>query len=240
VILNKNTKKKLSKRDGDASVEDFMKKGYLPEAVVNFIALLGWNPKTEREIFSLNELAEEFDVAKLNKAGAILDTEKLDWMNSVYIRQRNTQELVALCRPYLEKYKNNLSDDYLAKIIAVEKERMKKLSDIAENVDFYFNEPQYDKGLLVWKKMSGEDLQKSLEESLGIMVAIEEKNWTLENIKSELMAAANPKNRGELLWPLRVALTGAEKSPSPFEVAWVMGKEESMKRIKKAINLVGI
>ncbi|MDD5489513.1 MAG: glutamate--tRNA ligase, partial [Candidatus Moranbacteria bacterium] len=98
VILNKTTKRKLSKRDGDVSVEDFMKKGYLPEAVINFIALLGWNPKTEKELFTLEELIEEFDISKLNKSGAIFDTEKLDWMNGLYIRKKNSSELAELCR----------------------------------------------------------------------------------------------------------------------------------------------
>jgi glutamyl-tRNA synthetase len=236
-ILNKNTKKKLSKRDGDVSVEDFKNKGYLPEAVVNFIALLGWNPKTEKEIFTLSELAEEFDVAKLNKAGAIFDLEKLDWMNGLYIREKNIKELVEICRPYLAKYEEKLSGDYLEKIVSVERERMKKISDIAENTEFYFDFPEYDEKILKWKDMSGDILKKSLEKSLDIFSGIEEKNWDLENLKNKLMEAADPKNRGELLWPLRVALTGKEKSPSPFEVAWVIGKEESIKRVSNAIEL---
>jgi nondiscriminating glutamyl-tRNA synthetase len=245
-ILNKDTKKKLSKRDGDVSVEDFKNKGYLPEAVVNFIALLGWNPKTEQEIFSLEDLAEEFDVAKLNKAGAIFDLEKLDWMNGLYIREKNIKELAGLCRPYLEialsairrKGGNqNISNEYLERIVSVERERMKKLSDIDENTEFYFSSPEYDPKILKWKEMSGDDLKKTLEKSLKIFSGIEESDWTLEKIKDKLMAAADAKNRGELLWPLRVALTGAEKSPSPWEVAWVIGKEESIDRISIAIKL---
>lgn len=237
-ILNKNTKKKLSKRDGDVSVEDFKNKGYLPEAVVNFIALLGWNPKTEREIFSLDALAEEFDVAKLNKAGAIFDLEKLDWMNGMYIREKSMKDLAELCRPYLAKYEDKLSDEYLEKIVSVERERMKKLSDIAENTEFYFDSPEYDSEILKWKEMSNEDLKKTLEKSLEILSGIEKGDWTLEGIKDKLMAVADPKNRGELLWPLRVALTGKEKSPSPWEVAWVIGKNESINRIKKAVSLI--
>ncbi|MFA6193855.1 MAG: glutamate--tRNA ligase family protein, partial [Parcubacteria group bacterium] len=208
-----------------------------PEAVVNFIALLGWNPKTEQEIFSLDALAEEFDVAKLNKAGAIFDLEKLDWMNGLYIREKNIKDLVELCRPYLAEYEEKLSGEYLQKIVSVERERMKKLSDIAENTEFYFDAPEYDKKILKWKEMSDDDLQKSLQKSLEIFSGTEEGDWTLDNIKDKLMAVADPKNRGELLWPLRVALTGKEKSPSPWEVAWVIGKEESVKRISSAIEL---
>jgi glutamyl/glutaminyl-tRNA synthetase len=248
-ILNKDTKKKLSKRDGDVSVEDFKNKGYLPEAVVNFIALLGWNPKTEQEIFSLSDLAKEFDVKKLNKAGAIFDLEKLDWMNGLYIREKNIKDLADLCRSYLAKYEEiassairqkggnqKLPEEYLEKIVSVERERMKKISDIAENTEFYFDSPEYDPKILKWKEMSNEILKKTLEKSLEILSDIENGDWTLEGIKDKLMAAADPKNRGELLWPLRVALTGKEKSPSPWEVAWVIGRAESIDRIKSAIK----
>lgn len=235
VILNKETKKKLSKRDGDVSVEDFMRKGYLPEAVVNFIALLGWNPKTEQELFSLDELTQEFDLEKLNKAGANFDQEKLDWMNGVYIRKKEIAALVELCRPYFKNREEKIADDYLEKIVVVEKERMKKLSDISENTDFYFDLPEYDRAMLKWKDMGDEELLKSLEKSQETLEEIGEAEWNLENLKNKLLDTADPENRGALLWPLRAALTGREKSPSPFEVAWVIGKEESIKRIKKAI-----
>ncbi|MFA5871142.1 MAG: glutamate--tRNA ligase [Parcubacteria group bacterium] len=242
-ILNKQTKKKLSKRDGDVSVEDFKKKGYLPEAVINFIALLGWNPKTEQEIFTLPELIEQFDEKKLNKAGAIFDLEKLDWMNGLYIREKNIKELVDLCRPYLEPSfakateGKKLPDDYLEKIVSVERERMKKLSDIAENADFYFKQPTYEKDLLIWKKMKGAELIESLRRSLTALDGIPDNKWNIENLSSILLEAADPKNRGALLWPLRVALTGEKRSPSPFEVAWAIGRVESIKRIRKAISL---
>jgi nondiscriminating glutamyl-tRNA synthetase len=236
VILNKKSKKKLSKRDGDVSVEDFKQKGYLPEAVVNFIALLGWNPKTEQEIFSLEEMAQSFELEKLNKAGAIFDQEKLDWMNGHYIRQKNIEDLANLCRPYLAKYSDQLSDEYLEKIVQIERERMKKLSDIAENTEFYFESPDYNPKMLEWKNMGNDALEKSLEESQEIFSQISQDNWDLENIKNRLMAAADPKNRGELLWPLRVALSGKEKSPAPWEIAWVVGKIESAERIKKALE----
>ncbi len=238
VILNKNTKRKLSKRDGDVSVEDFRKSGYLPEAVVNFIALLGWNPKTEQELFALDELAKHFEVGKLNKAGAIFDTEKLDWMNGIYIRRKSVKELTELCRPYLGKYENKLEKDYLEKIVTVERERIKKLSDIADGAEIYFETPEYDKEILRWKKMSDKELSSSLQKSSEFFEKLKEEKWTQENLKNMLMNAADPKNRGELLWPLRAALTGKEKSPSPWEVAWVIGKKESIKRIKRAMEKI--
>jgi len=247
VILNKNTSRKLSKRDGDVSVEDFRKYGYLPEAVINFIVLLGWNPKTEQEMFTLGELIEQFDEKKLNKAGAIFDIEKLDWMNGNYIRKKDTDKLADLCRGYIENYieslekkpdKNLLNAGYYRKIVAVEKERLRKLSDITDNIDFYFFSPNCPKDLLKWKNMDDSETGKSLEKSKEILGEIEEKEWNLENIKEKLLSAADPKNRGELLWPLRVALTGAEKSPSPFEAAWAIGRGESLKRVREAISLI--
>jgi nondiscriminating glutamyl-tRNA synthetase len=238
VILNKATKKKLSKRDGDVSVEDFMKNGYLPEAVVNYIALLGWNPKTEQEIFSLSELAEEFDVSKLNRAGAIFDTEKLDWMNGMYIRKKSISELARFCRPYLEKYESELSSEYLEKIVTVERERMHKLSDIADGAETYFETPKYEKELLAWKNMSGQEIRESLKKTLEVIGEMKENEWNLDIIKNALMKAADPKNRGAVLWPFRVALTGKKKSPSPWEISWVIGKEESMKRAKRSLELV--
>ncbi len=250
VILNKETKKKLSKRDGDVSVEDFRKYGYLPEAVVNFIALLGWNPKTQQEIFSLAELADEFEVSKLNKAGAIFDREKLNWMNGMYIRKKDIKDLVRLCRPYLEKYEEKLSDEYLEKIVTIERERMHKLSDIAEGSEIYFNAPNYEKEMLFWKKMVSEEIHQSLQKSLKVIGDIEEDEWNLENLKNKLINAADPrplriakqvgqaKDRGAFLWPLRVALTGKEKSPSPWEVAWVIGRKKTIERINKGIELV--
>lgn len=238
VILNKKTKQKLSKRDGDVGVDDFRKYGYLSEAVVNFIALLGWNPKTEQELFTLDELVKEFDISKLNKSGAIFDTEKLDWMNGVYIRKKDAGELAELCRPYIEKYKDKLSDEYLERIIMVEKERMKKLSDIKEIAKIYVEEPIHEKNLLFWKEMKKDELLKSLQKSLAVIGETREEEWTMENLKNVLMAAADPGNRGKLLWPLRVALTGKEKSASPFEVAWAVGKEKSLQRINRAIKLI--
>jgi glutamyl-tRNA synthetase len=235
-ILNKDTKKKLSKRDGDVSVEDFREKGYLSEAVVNFIALLGWNPKTEQELFDLDELVENFDEKKLNKSGAIFDIEKLDWMNGIYIRKKNIKELSALCRHFLGKSGKNMSVDYLEKIVAVERERMKRITDIAQNTDFYFSAPDYDKKLLSWKDMDAEDIVASLEKSSEVLENINESNWSVEVLKNALLGAADPKNRGGLLWPLRAALSGREKSASPFEIAWVIGKKESLERINRAIK----
>jgi glutamyl/glutaminyl-tRNA synthetase len=152
--------------------------------------------------------------------------------------------LVELCRPYLESSfakateGEKLSDEYLERIVAVERERMKKLADIAENTDFYFKSPKCEKKLLIWKKMKDEDLVESLQKSLDVLGDIPDNKWDIDNLNKKLLEAADPKNRGALLWPLRAALTGKEKSPSPFEVAWALGRDESINRLRKAISLV--
>jgi len=235
VILNKDTKKKLSKRDGDVSVQDFGGNGYLPEAVINFIALLGWNPKTERELFTLPELINEFELKNLNKAGAIFDIEKLNWMNGLYIRKKSVSKLAKLCEPYLAQKGVVVDAKFLEKILTVEKERLKTLADISMSIEFYVKKPDYEPKLLLWKKMTESELKKSLQIAKDVFAGIPEENWQIETIKEKLLAAADPQNRGELLWPARVALTGREKSPPPFEVAWVIGKTETVRRIDLAL-----
>ena len=254
LLLNPD-KSKLSKRQGDVAVEDYLEKGYLPEALLNFILLLGWNPKTEEEMFSLAEMIKRFDLSGVNKTGAIFNTEKLDWINGMYIREMDLDELTKLCAPYLVeaglmkkvssiKYQvsstgEEISFDYLKKIIALEQERMKKLSEIGELVRFVFvDKLEYDKDLLVWKKMSFEEVRNNLELAYKELEKIDEKDFeknNLEKVTRNLMEREGIKT-GELLWPLRVALTGLKGSPGPFEVGEVLGKEKVLERIEFAIN----
>ncbi|MDD3607671.1 MAG: glutamate--tRNA ligase [Candidatus Moranbacteria bacterium] len=236
-VLGENHKK-LSKRQGDVSVNDFRQKGYLPETIVNFLALLGWNPKTDDEIFSMEELIKKFDERGLHKAGAIFNYKKFDWMNSYYIKQKSEQDLFQLCLPYFEKFEKErgikIMDEMKEKIITIEKRRMRKLSEITENVDLYFSAADYGKQLLVWKDMTEKDVKKALEKMKETIIGIED-FADLKNIEDILIKSAG-EARGQHLWPLRVALTGKEKSPSPFEIAWAIGKEETIKRIDAAIN----
>ncbi|MEA1936783.1 MAG: glutamate--tRNA ligase [Patescibacteria group bacterium] len=279
LLLNPD-KSKLSKRQGDVAVEDYLNKGYLPEALLNFILLLGWNPKTEEEIFSLEEMIKRFDLSGVNKYGAIFNTEKLDWINGTYIRNMGLDELTKLCAPYLikaglvEEIPNpklqipnkshnsqftihnsdkeaasikyqvlstgeEISFDYLKKVIALEQERMKKLSEIGELVKFIFvAKLEYDKDLLIWKKTSFEETRNNLELAYRELEKIDEQNFTknnLEKVLRDLMERERIKT-GELLWPLRVSLTGLKGSPGPFEVGEVLGKEKVLGRIGFAIN----
>ncbi|MCX6765881.1 MAG: glutamate--tRNA ligase [Candidatus Moranbacteria bacterium] len=245
LLLNPD-RTKLSKRQGDVSVEDYIQKGYLREAIINFVALLGWNPGkgSTKEFFSLNELVKEFELKKVHKAGAIFDLKKLDWINSQYIKKLTISELYQESLEFFKRkdfYNNALpekkSEEYLRKVLAVEQERLANLAGVGENDRFFFEDVEYDKELLRWKNMSDEELKNSLEKSKNISENISEADWTKENLEKILLEAAGEK-RGELLWPLRVSLTGEKKSPPPFEIAWVLGKDETLKRLKQAIDIL--
>jgi glutamyl-tRNA synthetase len=240
-ILNKQHKK-LSKREGSVSVEDFRKLGYPPEAIVNFIALLGWNPKTEQEIFTMPELIEQFDISKMNKAGGVFDLDRLDWISTQHIKKMDAGELYKRVLPFLEEKEffkktkpEQKTEEYVKKILEIEKQRLNKFSEIGESNQFFFsNGLNYSKDDMRWKKNSDEETKNNLEKSLNILENISE--WKKEKIEEKLLKEAGEK-RGDLLFPLRWALTGQKFSPTPFEVAWVLGKEESLKRIKKALEL---
>ena len=227
---------KLSKRDGDVSVSDFRRKGFLPEAIINFVALLGWNPKNTREIFSLPELIKEFDVKKLNKAAPRFDQRRLEWFGGHYMRQKPASELAKLITPYLGKYK--VDKNTLDKIAVVQQPRMRYLEEVTQDIEFLFRQPQFLKVLLHWKDMTDRDTVVSLRKALAVLEKIPPQKFTLGNLEKFLMKAAGVE-KGPFLWPLRVALTGQQKSPSPFECAWMLGKEETLKRVSRAIVLLG-
>ena len=244
VILNK-TGGKLSKRQGDVAVEDFKARGYVPAALINFCSLLGWHPKTDNEILSLNDIIKVFDIKDINPSPSIFEVDKLDFFNGYWLRQKSASELVKLIKPFL---KDNIKlsseahkkeDAFLRKIISIEKERIKKLSDIAEITDFFFvEELKYGSEMLVWKKMDKSSLPNNLQALARILEKIPEENWTNDSIEEGVMSFLKAKELkiGEFLWPMRVALTGRKASPGPFEVAEILGKKETLKKINVAIK----
>ncbi|MFA4941680.1 MAG: glutamate--tRNA ligase [Patescibacteria group bacterium] len=240
-LLLNTDRTKMSKRKGDVAVEDYIKKGYLPEAMINYLAFLGWNPGTEKEIYSMEELIKDFDLKKIHKAGAVFDIEKLDYLNGYYIRQKSLDELMKLCKSFLAKEWEAKGEEYIKKVIALEQERLKKLSDISEAIEFFFaDELKYEPELLIWKKLTAEQIKKNLEEVSEQLEKIPEKNWVNDSLEEAMITYIKAKElkTGDYLWPMRVALTGRKASPSPFDVAEVLGKEESLKRIKFAMNLL--
>lgn len=265
---------KLSKRHGAVSITEYKKEGYLPEAINNFMAFLGWNPGTQREIYSMSSLIKAFTLNRVQKGGSQFDLEKLEWMNGHYIRKKSLDEIVKLCVPYLikanlieeiketknsetseaggspEKMKlfdqidkfiiketgETLKIQTLKDMINLYQERLKKLSEITELIDFFFKkELDYDKELLQWKDMSFDELKRTFDKISNLLREINESNWNKENIEEKVMPAAEEVgDRGKLLWPFRAALTGKEASAGPFEIAGVLGKEKTLERIEQA------
>lgn len=242
LILNPD-KSKLSKRQGDVSVEDFLAKGYLKEALVNFVAFLGWNPKTEQEVFSLQDLIEQFELTKVNKSAAIFDLNKLDWLNGLYIRELPIELLTKELMPYWKSYGVELDKfkiEYLESITALEKDRLKKLSEIGERTIYFFQTPEYDASMLVWKKSDASQTKQVLQELLAHLEQLDENDFAQDKLEINIkqFIADHNYDNGTVLWPLRVALTGLEKSPGPFEVAATLalgrGKEAILSRINSA------
>lgn len=230
---------KLSKRHGDTATRDYHKAGYLPEAVLNFLALLGWNPGTEREFFTLEELIKEFSLEKVQKGGAIFNEEKLSWLNHAYIRNLSPEQLALKLKPFIEQG-GDISPEILNRIAEVEASRLSRLQDIQEHIVMYTETPSYDSALLQWKgAQDSAEIKEHLTEVRKILCDITNTEFTQKNRLEELlMPYAIAHSKGNVLWPLRVALSGREKSPSPFELIYVFGKEETIRRIDGAINLL--
>jgi len=242
-ILNKN-KKKLSKREGSVSVADFRAEGYPKEAIINFIALLGWNPKTEQEIFTMDELIDQFDTAKMNKAGGVFDLDRLAWMSKEHIKKMSVDEIYDDAISFLQQkdyFKNAIkeqqSKSYIKRIIVVEQDRLENFTQIGEDNRFFFANVTTDKDLLKWKDNSFEQTKHVLKKAQEVLSAVDTNDWTRKNLEMLLMDAAEDK-RGDFLWPLRAALTGKKHSPSPFDCAWIFGKEETLHRLEMAIDLL--
>lgn len=243
-VISKTTKKKLSKREGDVSVKSFVEKGYLPEAILNFLVFLGWNPKTEQEIFSLPEMIEQFSLDKLNKAGAVFDPDKLDWFNGQYIRKMDPTALAEHCVPYFEQSGVDVKSfpiEFVHKVLLLEKDRLKKFSEIGERVFYFFHEPEYDPSLLAWKDTPRETIKANLSKFATFLARISESDFTKEHLEleSKKFIDENGLKNGEVLWPVRVALSGLKASPGPFEIMDAFGilpsgKSLAIARIKRA------
>ena len=269
---------KLSKRHGTVAIAEYRQAGYLPEAIINFMVLLGWNPGGNREFFSMNSLIKDFSLKDIQKSGAAFNQKRLDFLNGFYIRQKSTEKLTNLCLPYLieegliepqfeskqyppayggmeiiqvykiSETKEQVSFDFLEKIVEIYKTRIKKLSEIPELTDFFFKDKlDYPKKLLYWQDMSNKEVEASLDKSEKVLSKIKRGDWDAKNLEEILVAEAEElsvkkgdktPNRGDLLWPLRVALTGKESSATPFEIAEILGKKKVLKRIKEAKKLL--
>ncbi|NSW91992.1 MAG: glutamate--tRNA ligase [Firmicutes bacterium] len=237
-LILRPTGQKLSKRAGDPSFEDLISMGYLPEAVINYVALLGWSPGTTQEIFSLEELIHSFTIEGINKAPAIFDINKLNWMNGEYIRKLPLEEFHKLALPYYKSVIKNENIDFM-KISRLLQVRTEVLSSIPENIDFFNNLPEYDKLLYIHKKMKT-DMDISYASLKAAILVLEQlKNWNENTLHDALINLANKMGikNSQLLWPIRIAITGKAVTPGgAIEIADILGKEETIKRIKAGIE----
>lgn len=234
----KDEKHKLSKRNGDASYQDLVAKGYLPEAVINYIALLGWAPETEQEIYSLQELIDVFDVARISRSPAIFDIDKLTWMNGVYLRGMDVDTYYETVRPYLEKAVKGPYD--LKAISRIIQPRIDVLNQIEESVDFFDELPDYDLEMYRHKKMktTPEIALTSLKAARDALAALDD--WSNEEKVHDVLLAL-PKEmglkNGQVLWPVRTAVTGKQFTPGgAIEIDWILGKDEALRRIDLGIE----
>lgn len=230
---------KLSKRYLESSLEDFKKEGYLPEAIINFAALLGWHPKEEKEVLSREELIQKFDLKRVQKSGAVFNPEKLEWLNSQHLKSISAVQLAEKLEGFIPAgWLEN--KDLLVKAVELEKERTKKLSDFKELGDFFFKLPDYDPSLLVWQKTEKERTAANLKILNEEINKIFKADFNRENLEKTLMPLTEVWGRGELFWPLRVALSGKTASPGPFEIMEALGKEETLKRLNIAIQKLSV
>ena len=241
LIMGKNedgSLSKLSKRHGSVSFEDLVKDGYLPEAIVNYIAMLGWCPTDNREIFSLKDLVKNFSINRISKSPSVFDYNKLSWFNQEYIKVKSDEELLHLFSPYIKKSISNSSIDYL-KIIKTIKNRVTKLSEIADMIDFIQLLPEYKLDLFINKKS-----KTNLENSLFVLEKVKERLlklniWNHESIHNLFidMAKEMELKNGTLMWPVRIAVSGKLVTPGgAVEILDILGKDESINRINLAIE----
>lgn len=239
LILNPD-RSKLSKRKNPTSItQDFRDKGYLPETMINFLVLMGWSPEIEKDFWTLEELINEFNFADIGKSPAIFDQAKLDFLNGFYIRKMSIGELAKVAADFLGSANEMVKkkDKFLTALSLVQ-ERLKKLSDIPEQIDFFFKAPQGYQKIISVKGSNLSQTRLGLNEAYKYLS--QEDDFGRDSLEQTLRAVAtkNKLSVSYVLWPVRVALTGKEASPGTFEVLAALGRQESLKRIKTAIDML--
>ena len=229
--------RKLSKRDGDAFYSDFIDKGYLTEAIVNYLALVGWNPGTEQELFTMDELIKAFDVRRINKSPGIFDINKLTWFNAEYIRKMSPEAYLEKVTPWFDRVLAGKGINY-PRLAQLMQDRTEIFSRVPEMVAFLGQLPDYDVELYTHKKMKTDAAvsKENLEMILPVLEGIE--GWSETAIHDTVMAAiaAAGKKNGAVLWPLRIAISGQANTPGgAIEIAWLLGKEETLRRVKDGL-----
>jgi len=237
LLLNPD-RSKLSKRQGDVAVEDYKKKGYLKEALLNFIALLGWTAGDDKEYYDMDELIQSFSLERVNNSGAIFDTDRLNWLNAEHLRKKSDEEILKMLRDELKdsKYSSlEFSDEYLISVIKVMRERVSFIKEIYEKGFYFFEEPEsYEEASVKkgWKEQSPDILKKYAEKISSI------ENPTREDFEKVLNDVATEMNvgKGNVIHPLRLAVSGVSGGPGINDIVYIIGKEKTINRILKIIN----
>jgi glutamyl-tRNA synthetase len=241
LLLNPD-KSKLSKRQGDVAVEDYRDKGYLKEALVNFVALLGWNPGTEQEIFSMEELIQQFSLERVHKAGAVFNLEKLNSLNTIHLRAKTNEEILQMLKVELSKSRfasQHFSDEYLLQVTNTMRERMSFVKDIIQNASYFFEAPtEYEQTAVKknWKEETSSQLKTLAEEFSKL------NNPKKEDYEHALRKTAEALQigNGKLIHGVRLAISGVSGGPGLYDILFILGKEESVKRMNTAIQKIRI
>ena len=238
-LITDEDHKKLSKRSGHSSFEDLVEQGFLPETIVNFVALLGWSPEDDREIMSMEELIEKFDYHRMSKSPAVFDYGKLRWMNGEYLKKMDPERFYEMAKPYIEEVIHKPLD--LKRIAGMVQTRIELFSDIKDHIDFFDKLPDYDTEMYTHKKMKT-TAESSYEALVKILPVLEEtSDWSNDALYELLkkFAEDNGLKNGQILWPLRTAVSGKQMTPGgATELMEILGREESLIRIKAGIELL--
>lgn len=232
-------KQKLSKRKGALAVTDYRDKGYLPEALLNMVAMVGWNPGTEQELFSKQELVASFELSKVQKSPAVFNEEKLNWFNKEYIKKLSSEEFWKNADRFIPDW---VKKDEM-KTLTIEhlmRDRIEKFADVAtffEEHAFLFSKPEYKAEQLLWKGTATKENTKThIAKVIELCEGVE--NWNKDAVHGAVFPYADQAGRGEVLWPMRVALSGKDKSPDPFTLTEILGKKETLERLEVAKSLL--
>jgi glutamyl-tRNA synthetase len=234
---------KMSKRSGSTAASEFRAEGYLPEAIINFLAFLGWSPGDNREIFSLKELVAEFSLERVGKSASAFNIDRLDFLNAHYIRNADLDHLAELILADFWDYHalgyRPEDMDYMKSVVGLIRERMTKLSDFSTMARYFFKPPRYGGQLLIYKKSDKKRTHNGLELVINRLDSASETVWdSIEALHDMLVFVAknNGLDNGDVFWPTRVALSGAEASPSPAELLYIFGRTESLERLRTAFK----
>ncbi len=224
---------KMSKRHGAVSINDYRAQGFIPEALINYLALLGWNPGGEQEVFTLDELAGLFTLERVQKGGAVFGIEKLKWFNHEHLKRLSDEDYTAR----LEEFLGASADMRLVPLVKERAQTLKEAAELLSSEFEFLKGVSYEPALLLNKgKIAPADASKHLQAVKGILEGMDDEDFTALHVKDAVWPYADREGRGAVLWPLRVALSGREKSPDPFTIAGLIGKKEALARIARALE----